>query len=95
MTISRLARNLVRKSERAMLSAKVGLQVGDTDNAVNRSYYAMFDIARAALLSDGVSEDKLPRTHNGVIAAFWHHAIDQGKIDPALASALSRAEGLR
>jgi uncharacterized protein len=95
MTISPLARNLVRKSKRAMLSAKVGLQVGDADNAVNRSYYAMFDIARAALLSEGVPEDKLPRTHNGVIGAFWHHAIDNGKIDPALASALSRAEGLR
>jgi hypothetical protein len=27
----------------------------------------MFDIARAAVLRAGVAEDKLPRTHNGVI----------------------------
>lgn len=78
-----------------MLSAKVGLQIGDFDNAVNRSYYAMFDLARAALLNSGVPENKMLRTHNGVIAAFRQHAIESGKIDVGLASALSRAEGMR
>ncbi|HEX4153717.1 MAG TPA: HEPN domain-containing protein [Steroidobacteraceae bacterium] len=95
MTNLPLARNLVRKSKRALLSAKVGLQIGDSDNAVNRSYYAMFDIARAALLTVGVPEDKLPRTHNGVIAAFRQHAVESGKIDADLAGSLSRAEALR
>ena len=53
----------------------------DYDSAVNRSYYAMFDIARAALLRAGVAEDKLPRTHNGVIDAFRQHAVQSGQID--------------
>jgi uncharacterized protein (UPF0332 family) len=95
VTNSAFAHALVRKSKRAMLSAKTALQIGDSDNAVNRSYYAMFDIARAALLNAGVPEDKLPRTHNGVIAVFRQHAVESGKIDAGLASTLGRAESLR
>jgi uncharacterized protein (UPF0332 family) len=56
------ARVLVRKSERALKIAQFALSAGDNDSAVNRSYYAMFDIARAALLKAGIAEDKLPRT---------------------------------
>jgi uncharacterized protein (UPF0332 family) len=55
----------------------------------------MFDIARAALLRAGVTEDKLPRTHNGVIEAFRSHAVQSGQIDPQLATQLSRTESLR
>jgi uncharacterized protein (UPF0332 family) len=61
------ARALVRKSERALKTARLALSSGDFDNAVNRSFYSMFDIARAALLEAGVAEDKLPRTHSGLI----------------------------
>jgi len=55
----------------------------------------MFDIARAALLRAGVTEDKLPRTHNGVIEAFHSHAVRSGQIDRQLAAQLSRTESLR
>jgi len=55
----------------------------------------MFDIARAALLRAGVAEDKLPRTHSGVIEAFRSHAVDSGRIDRQLATQLSRTESLR
>jgi uncharacterized protein (UPF0332 family) len=41
----------------------------------------MFDIARAALLEAGVAEDKLPRTHSGLIDAFRQHAVQTGKFD--------------
>ncbi len=91
MTGSTFARNLVRKSKRAIRSARLDVQDQDFDSAVNRSYYAMFDMARAALLSSGIPEDKLPRTHKGVIAAFSRHVID----DVELAAALSRTEALR
>ena len=86
---------LVRKSARVLKSARRDLADGDYDSAVNRSYYAMFNIARAALLGGGVGEDKLPRTHNGVIEAFRQHAIRSGKIDLQLAGELSRTESLR
>lgn len=39
---------LMAKARRAVLSAKVLLDVGDADGACNRAYYAMFDAARAA-----------------------------------------------
>ena len=95
MTTPRFARSLVRKSKRALRSARIALQDGDPDGAVNRSYYAMFDIARAALLSAGVPEHELPRTHAGVIAAFGQHAVQSGLVDPELARSLGRTESLR
>ncbi|HXR20462.1 MAG TPA: HEPN domain-containing protein [Steroidobacteraceae bacterium] len=93
--MSKFIRDLVRKSERALKSARLDLRDEDTDSSVNRSYYAMFNVARAALLSAGVTENELPRTHNGVIAAFAQHAVQSGRIDPVLAAALGRAEALR
>jgi uncharacterized protein (UPF0332 family) len=89
------ARTLVRKSERALKIARLALNAGDNDSAVNRSYYAMFDIARATLLKAGVAEDKLPRTHHGVIEAFRVHAVQSGQIDRELGAELSRTESLR
>jgi uncharacterized protein (UPF0332 family) len=89
------ARALVRKSARALKVARLALNAGDNDSAVSRSYYAMFDIARAALLRAGVTEDKLPRTHSGVIEAFRSHAVQSGQIDRQLATQLSRTESLR
>jgi uncharacterized protein (UPF0332 family) len=90
-----LVHQLVRKSERALKSARLALDDKDYDNAVNRSYYSMFDIARAALLRAGVIEDKLPRTHAGVNEAFWQHAVRSGQIDRKLAADLSRTESHR
>jgi uncharacterized protein (UPF0332 family) len=46
-----LESSLARKGERAMRSAHMSLREGDPDSAVNRAYYAMFNVARAALLS--------------------------------------------
>jgi uncharacterized protein (UPF0332 family) len=86
---------MVRKSQKALISARLALNAGDNDGAVSRSYYAMFDMARAALLRSGVSEDNLPRTHNGVIDAFRRHAVQSGQIDRELATELSRTESLR
>jgi len=94
LTISPLARDLRLKSERALATARE-LQDHDPDGSVNRSYYAMFDIARAALLSAGVREDELPRTHSGLIGSFSKHAVLSGRIDQKLFAALGRAESLR
>jgi uncharacterized protein (UPF0332 family) len=88
-------RALVRKGKRALKVARLALNAGDNDSAVSRSYYAMFDFAQAALLRAGVTEDKLPRTHSGVIEAFRRHAVQSGKIDRQLATQLSRTESLR
>ncbi len=94
MTLSPLARDLRLKAERALATAR-DLQDRDPDGSVNRSYYAMFDIARAALLSAGVREDELPRTHSGLIGLFSKHGVLSGRIDQKLFAALGRAESLR
>jgi len=90
-----LSVSLVRKSERAIQIARLSLENEDPDSAVNRAYYAMFNISRAAVLKAGVAEGELPRTHRGISEAFRQHAVLAGKIDAELASTLSRAENLR
>jgi uncharacterized protein (UPF0332 family) len=55
----------------------------------------MFDMARATLLRTGITEDKLPRTHAGVIEAFRNHTRQSERIDQQLAPQLSRIESLR
>jgi uncharacterized protein (UPF0332 family) len=92
---SAFAQALVKKGERALVSAKVNLLEGDMDGAVNRAYYAMFNIARAALLSAGIPESELPRSHNGLIGAFGEESVKVRKLDPDLGRALSKTESLR
>ena len=93
--MSSLIDAFVRKSRRALRSAQLDLRDGDTDGAVNRSYYAMVNAAQAALLSSGVPEDKLPRTHSGLISAFGEHVVKSGKVDSEFGRAISKTESLR
>ena len=95
MTDEALIASLVRKSQRAVRSADRDLAAGDTDGAVNRGYYAMFNASRAAPLSSGVAERELPRTHRGIFEAFRKQALLTGRVDPEIAGALGRAEALR
>lgn len=41
----------MQKADRALASARLLLDAGDTEGACNRAYYAMFDAARAALVN--------------------------------------------
>lgn len=86
---------LMQKSRRALRSARLGLRDGDTDGAVNRSYYAMVSSAQAALLSSGVPEDKLPRTHAGLISAFGERVVKSGKVGAEFGRSMNKTEGLR
>lgn len=95
MNYSPFVRNLARKSQRAMRSARLGLEDGDSDGAINRAYFAMFNIARAALLCAGVPEDGLPAEHKALIAALRQYAVQTGQIDRDLAGVLNKAENLR
>lgn len=48
MTQSNDSAALMQKADRALASARLLLDAGDTDGACNRAYYAMFDAARHA-----------------------------------------------
>ena len=56
------AAELMVRARRALASAQKLLQDNDGDGACNRVYYAMFDAARAALItSNAPGHQKLPK----------------------------------
>ena len=63
--------DLMVKAQRALTSARTLLADGDNDGACNRAYYAMFDAARAALLTcKALVPPEVAKTHSGLISAF-------------------------
>ncbi len=84
------------KARRALASAKLLLDSGDVDGACNRSYYAMFDAARAALLSlHAPVPAEVARTHSGLITAFSLHLVKPGLIAVEHGRSLNKVEDLR
>ncbi|MGY4750270.1 HEPN domain-containing protein [Pannonibacter sp. Q-1] len=84
------------KAQTACTSAQALLALGDTDGAANRAYYAMFDAARAALLSSGAQVDpEIGRTHSGLIGAFGSHLVKTGLVSRDLGRQLNRAHEIR
>ncbi len=72
---------LLAKASRALASAKLLLASGDVDGACNRAYYAMFDAARAALLTvNAPVPSEIARTHSGLITAFSLHVVKPGLV---------------
>lgn len=84
------------KAERAAASARLLLDTGDLEGACDRSYYAMFNAARAALIASGsqVQEDAA-RTHSGLISAFSLHLVKTEKVSLEYGRALNKVEDLR
>jgi len=90
------AREHLLKAIKAASSAKLLLDAGDADGACNRAYYAMFDAARAALMtSKATAEPEAVRTHGGLIAAFSLHLVKTGRVAVELGRALNKVEELR
>ena len=87
---------LLEKADRAISSAEVLLLNGDTEGACNRSYYAMFNAARAALILVGApSEATEGKSHSGLHAAFNQYLVKSGRIPQHLGAEFRRAERLR
>jgi uncharacterized protein (UPF0332 family) len=87
---------LMAKAERALASAQLLLDSGDVDGACNRAYYAMFDAARAALLSTSAPVPaEVARTHSGLIAAFSLHLVKPGLVAVEHGRSLNKVEDLR
>ena len=84
--------DLMAKAAQATTSARVLLQTGDADGACNRAYYAMFDAARAALLTIGLEVGK---THRGVLSAFSAAFIKDGPLPKDVGRFLKHAETFR
>lgn len=83
---------IMAKAEAACADARVLLEHGSPDGAVNRAYYAMFDAARVALLASStpVELDKI-KTHSGLIGIFGNNLIKTGILSKDMGRSLSDA----
>ena len=67
---------LLKKAKDSLDAARLLVERGFYDFAVSRSYYAMFYVAQAFLLGEGLSFSK----HSAVIAAFGQRFIKTGEV---------------
>ena len=72
--------------------ARLNLASGYPDDSCNRSYYATFEAASAALAVLGISP---PKTHKGVAKLFQQHVVKPGRVDTKTGAVISRIERLR
>ena len=82
----------LRKKAREALSDAEALQKhGSPEATINRGYYAVFQAARAALLTKGES----PNTHSGVIRRFSYHFVRTGQVSEEIGGILTTAQSMR
>lgn len=68
--------DLLKKAEVTVQAAKALDAGGYTDSAVSRAYYAMFYVAQALLLEQGLTFSK----HGSLLAAFGQHLVKTGRV---------------
>ncbi len=78
---------LMQKARRYLKSADILLQDQDYESCVSRTYYAMFYVAQAVLLTKNLSFS----SHKGVISAFGEHFIKTGVFPKTMGKELNRA----
>jgi uncharacterized protein (UPF0332 family) len=67
----------LKRSREHLKSARDLLRNDDYADSISRSYYAIFQSARALLAINGLDS----RKHSGVISLFNQHFIKSGKLD--------------
>jgi len=80
-------KDLMEKAEKFLITAENALNIGDYDSCVSRSYYAMFYMSEAALLTKNL----IASSHKGVISLFGEHFIKTGVFDREMGKALNDA----
>ena len=85
-----------RKAARSLEAAQLLLDNGYPDEASSRAYYAMFDAARAALLSvNAPTAAETARTHSGLMSAFARYVVGPGFVSREVARTLAQAQHVR
>ncbi len=82
----------LQKADQAVVAARMLVDNQQFEGAANRAYYAMFNAARAALMSVGESTAK---KHASIIAKFGLRFVRDGPLSPALGRAINDAQKLR
>lgn len=83
--------DFIAKAERFLHSAEHLFRLGDYDSSASRCYYAMFFMAEAALMVQGI----FASSHKGVISLFSRQFVQTGIFRPELGRALRRAYDVR
>jgi uncharacterized protein (UPF0332 family) len=91
-----MTKEIMDKARKALASARILLDAGDSDGAANRAYYAMFDSAMAALAWAGIgSAQDQHKTHSGLIGSFGLQLVQTGRLPAELGRSLNRVHELR
>ena len=85
-------RRQLQLADEALADARLLLEHHRHSAASNRSYYAMFYAAMAAL---SLVSSRLPKSHRGTISLFGRHYVQSGKMDRQFAIDLRTAYNLR
>jgi uncharacterized protein (UPF0332 family) len=86
----------LQKAETNLKSAKVLLDLGDTDSACSRAYYAMYDAARACLAWASIEPARGEfKSHQGLIAAFGLHLVKPGLFPVEIGKAFQNVQTMR
>jgi uncharacterized protein (UPF0332 family) len=80
-------KDFIEKAEKFLTTAKHALDLDDYDSCVSRSYYAMFFLAEAVLLTKNLSAS----SHKGVISLFGEHFVKTGIFERSLGRDLGDA----
>jgi hypothetical protein len=81
----------LKRSRQHLKSARDLLRNDDYADSISRSYYAIFQSARALLAINGLDS----RKHSGVVSLFNRHFIKSGKLDKHWAVILKDARRSR
>lgn len=82
---------LVEQAKTSLRGAEVMLNAGFPGFAAARAYYAMFYLAKALLLEEGLTHSK----HSAVIAAFGQRIVKTGRVPPEYQQYLVGAQDSR
>ena len=86
-----LASTRLRRARQHLKAARDLLVNEDFADSISRSYYAIFQAARALLATEELDS----RKHSGVIALFNRHFVKTGKVDKQLGVVLKDARRSR
>lgn len=81
----------IATAQRRLQAARLLFDQGFTNDALSKSYYAIFAAANALLASEGLQSKK----HTGVISLFSKHFIKPGLIDKKFNKILTKARDER
>ena len=86
----------MQKAGVALSSARLLLDADDVEGCLNRSYFAAYDAARAAMLAlDDVNGATHAKTHSALIASFGLRLVKPGMMTVAAGRILNRLHELR